>query len=1084
MDASLGQIRFLHGNRLEALADALAQDLGEAGQLAPLEPELIAVPHPAMARWLERHLARRWGIAMALEFPLPARLARRLLEAALGRGLDPDAYGYDALIWRLMATLPEFVESRDGAALRAAWRPELPLSVYALARQLALLFDAYLVHRPEWLLHWEAGRSARTGSSDELWQAALWRTLVGREETAVHRAALLDAAMRSLRTGAPDRERLPRRISVFGVATLPLATLSLIGAAAAHVPVRWYYPNPSDLYWWDLHSERELATAARRSRARGLAADATALHSEHALLAAWGRAARRFLEARDAATSTAIDDEFACDASRAPGVLGWLQRGMLHVDPAAESPPALHSDRSLSVHCCTSRLRELEIVRDRILAHIDADPTLTPDQIVVMVPDIARYAVLARAVFAQGVVLLPYQVTEAPSAGSADLISKLFELIELPDARFSLGEVLDRLAHKAFGARFGLDPDAVRWLREATSAAGITWGIDAPHRSALRGGEYAQGTWRQGLDRLLLGYALGDEDDVVAGVAPLALAEGERAQWLGGLEACIERAARWRERLIAARDCTSWSQSVRELWFDFVADDADPEVASTLAQARTLLQDWCRDVIAAGAGRLPLDRSVMLESLRTRAREITGSGLPAGSGVTLCAMVPMRSVPYRVVCLLGLDEASFPRRDSERDWNLMRAQPLGGDRLLRDDDRLLMLEALASARTHLHLSYVGIEASEGAERPPSTLIEELLAFIAQHAGAEPAAVRAALTTVHPAEPWNPAQFDAEAPTSYAAEWLPAARAVQGERRPAAPLRMATAPNAAAPISIDALRSFCRDPARFIVRRLWQLRAPALAVAESEDVLVGDSLSRYGLRAALLELRREGIERAAVAETYARARNLLVPGPIGESEFAATWADSISLAASAPARVANFDPRPLRIALGEFVLEGRVTRDLAEGGAVYAGALNGGHRLDAALAQHLAARLGIGGGNYRLVGWNHGVEQVDFVAGALPSVWYEHLLRCFLAASQSPPALWRKASWAFAEAVASGKSEDDALRKARDAFEGGRFRGALPGEGAEFEAATLARALGGEAFGSRFVAIASELLLPLAQAEAK
>ena len=87
-------------------------------------------------------------------------------------------------------------------------------------------------------------------------------------------------------------------------------------------------------------------------------------------------------------------------------------------------------------------------------------------------------------------------------------------------------------------------------------------------------------------------------------------------------------------------------------------------------------------------------------------------------GITFCEHVPMRAIPFRVVCLLGMDDESFPRSSARASFDLMQ-NPRLGDRNLRDDDRQLFLEALLSARDALLVTYVGQSAQDDSVRPAS-----------------------------------------------------------------------------------------------------------------------------------------------------------------------------------------------------------------------------------------------------------------------------------------------------------------------------------------------------------------------------
>jgi exodeoxyribonuclease V gamma subunit len=104
------------------------------------------------------------------------------------------------------------------------------------------------------------------------------------------------------------------------------------------------------------------------------------------------------------------------------------------------------------------------------------------------------------------------------------------------------------------------------------------------------------------------------------------------------------------------------------------------------------------------------------------------------SGVTFCAMLPMRSIPFKVVCLVGMNMDAFPRESKILGFDLMAKNPRIGDRSRRNDDKYLFLEALISARNKLYISYVGQSIRDNTRISPSVLVSELIDYIKEGFG--------------------------------------------------------------------------------------------------------------------------------------------------------------------------------------------------------------------------------------------------------------------------------------------------------------------------------------------------------------
>ena len=120
--------------------------------------------------------------------------------------------------------------------------------------------------------------------------------------------------------------------------------------------------------------------------------------------------------------------------------------------------------------------------------------------------------------------------------------------------------------------------------------------------------------------------------------------------------------------------------------------------------------------------RLPDIRALLdrhLAGRPTRANFRTGT-------LTVCTMVPMRSVPHRVVCLVGLDDGVFPRLGVVDGDDVLARDPMTGERDIRSEDRQLLLDAIGAATEKLVITYTGANEYSGQDRPPAVPLAELL----------------------------------------------------------------------------------------------------------------------------------------------------------------------------------------------------------------------------------------------------------------------------------------------------------------------------------------------------------------------
>lgn len=878
----------VHGNRAEALRDVLVAWM-RAHPLAPLEDEVVLVQSNGIAQWLRLALADEreggCGIAAAMRFDLPSRFFWRVYRAVLGREAVPEASPLDEsrLVWRLMRLLPELLQDPVYAPLARFLADDADARKrFQLAGRLADLFDQYQVYRADWLAAWAAGEDVLPSlrgqpaelPDDQRWQPALWRALcrdladAGLPATG-GRAAVHERFMEVVESAGDARPPgLPRRVLVFGISSLPQQSLEVLAAIARWSQVLMCVHNPCEHHWADIVQGRELLRrerASRQQRRAGfpeeLAEDALHAHAQP-LLAAWGRQGRDFIALLDTYDDAAARSRHAAllegvgqridrfDETGGATLLAQLQDDVRALRPLAETrdtwPAVAPDDHSIQFHIAHSPQREVEILHDRLLAAFDADPDLRPRDIIVMVPDIDAYAPHVRAVFglhdAGDARRIPFCLADQGSRATDPLVQGLELLRGLPNARVTASDVLDLLDVPVLRRRFGLDesdlPTLTRWIR----GANVRWGLHAEHRASLGlpATDEADHTWLFGLRRMLLGYAAGGEVSW-QGIESHGEIGGLDAALLGPLAQLVSRLdAAWRE-LREPVAPQQWADRLSRLLADFFDTQDDADAALTVERLNTALADWAESCAEAGlTEQLPL--AVVAEHWMSA---LDAGGLTQrffAGAVTFATLMPMRAIPFRHVCLLGMNDGDYPRTRAPLDFDLMGrpGQYRPGDRSRREDDRYLFLEALLSARDVLYVSWVGRSITDNAERPASVLVGQLRDHLAAGWRGAEGDLLGQLTVEHRLQPFSPAYFGSDTELfTYAREWRASAVA-----RPAA--EAALEPLASdEPLTLDELSRFLRDPVKSFFRtRLGVDLSREEALADDVEPFDADSLRRW------------------------------------------------------------------------------------------------------------------------------------------------------------------------------------------------------------------------------------------------
>lgn len=883
-------------NRIERLADALAKELAEPPAGGALAPETVVVGHAGMDEWLKRALAARRGIAANLDFQQPGSFVWRLLRARDPKLPHDSPLGRGPLVWRLYAALAE----PDGPKA-----PEVErylaggdeLTPFELAEALSTVFEQYQIYRPEWIRDWEAG----TVPDDAAWQAGLWRRVAA--GATPNPAQLYEDFARHVNDLAPGND-LPPRVSVFGISALAPAYLHLLAALAQTREVFLFVPNPSQAYWGDVEPEAKLARwqLLRPERAEYAT-------TGHPLLSALGMQTRDFIELLHDLPG---DSESREHYERPPGdsLLARLQGDILDLVEVPAKKAVAEGDESVQVHVCHSRQREVEVLHDSLLARFEADPQLGPEDILVMAPNIDDYADHISAVFgaAPSERHIPWSLADRSVREEHPIPEAILALLDLPESRLRVSEVIGLLELPSVARGRGLDAQSLGDLRRWVEAAGVRWGLDGPHREALGLPGEDGYTWRFGLDRLLAGYALAPgEEETWAGIAPWGEFEGQAARPLGALCAFVECLAGWRESLAADRPLAEWAAAMQDLLNLF-----EPETADELAAVgivRQAVADLAEQAGSAGfAGVVP--RTVARAALAARLA-VPRHPRPFLSGrVTFCALAPMRSIPAKVVWLLGMSEADFPRRGRPPGFDLIAANPRRGDRARRAEDRALFLEALGAARESFQVSYVGRSERDDTELPPSVVVSELLDVL-KRMGAEQEAV----VQQHPLQPFS-ARYTAKQKrgASYAAEWLGApGKDVRLEAfAPERPL----AREVERIVTLDELARAFANPARAFQLALGIATRRDETRLDDDEPFALDGLGRWQVRDALLArwLAEGGGFDPRACRAEFQARGLLPLGEAGRIAYEAVAAETAGLVEAVQGLVGGNAPETWEVEL--------------------------------------------------------------------------------------------------------------------------------------------------------------------------
>lgn len=877
-------LHLYQSNRLETLIDLLATVVEHPPQ-SILEPERIIIPSQGMGRWVSLQIADRIGISANIDFNLPASFTWKLLRDALKNIPERSFFDPQVLEFRIMDWLSSTQNIERYERLQNYLRTNNDVKRYELANRIAMAFDQYLVYRPDWIVGWETDQHYQLGI-DEVWQADLWKSL-NHEIAKPHRVALMQQLFEHIdQTGLSPY--LTERLSIFGISSLPPVFANLINKLSDKIDVYLFVVNPCREEWGQIFDFREISRRAGNKDPKNLY-----LESGNPLLASMGKQAREFFNSLYAEFPQ-IHSLFQEPTNSDLTVLQILQQDILKLESREihDAIPIAPSDQSIQIHVCHSPMREVEILHDQLLALFDTDATLNPNDVAVLVPDIGSYAALIEAVFGnQNSPKIPFSIADRGIINDQPLLTTFIEILTLERTRFEADRILDLLQKPSIMRRFGITQSDIPLIMYWVEKCGIRWGRDSTDKQTLGLPEEQQHTWQWGLSRLILGYALPcslakNEGPLFADLLPFDDIEGQRVQIFNRFIAFVETLSEFVDQLSAERSFSQWSQDLNST-LDRIFDPIPAEEAA-IQQIRNSL---C--LLSDLAVQADFNQTVSLDLtrrwLKNHWQQNTGSGGFLTGNVSFCNLIPMRSLPFKVIWLMGLDDGAFPRIQHPTEFDLIGRHPRAGDRARRSDDRYCFLETLLSARQRLVISYTGKDVRSDTVLPPSTLVSELIETI-KHSCMLPNGgdIVDHITHHQKLQAFDPVYFrdDPHYP-SFSKTWLSVSQRIGTENSTVKPLFSESLPPPEperSAVSLDELSDFFRNPARFILRnRLGVALGIGNTQLENKEPFTLNYFSRQEIRQWELDALNDGIP-PNVSEQMASASGQLPQGSFGRQVF--------------------------------------------------------------------------------------------------------------------------------------------------------------------------------------------------------
>jgi len=937
-------LKIYTSNHMEILAQELARIVRDPLP-SPLVPEIIVVQSRGMERWVSMEIAGHNRICANCSFLFPNPFLQEIVKKIIPDLPEDSPFDPVTMTFKIMNVLQSSIDLPGYERLkRYLVHDKNGMKLFQISQKIADLFDQYLVFRPEMIFRWENGK-------EDHWQAQLWREISTGTES-LHRARMRKTLLEKIRTHPREITNLPHRISIFGISYLPPFHLETFIELSRISQVNLFLMNPCREYWGEIVSPRQVKEIQRKYRTSTGSVEELYLEKGNRLLASLGTLGRNFFSMISGMDCQMFEHFRDPDGL---SMLSKIQRDILNLKDTDVFPLDSVSDlktsnissrsrnkvsvqpevdTSIQIHSCHSPMREIEVLHDNLLAMFEEDPDLLPKDIVVMAPDIESYAPFVQAVFdahTDEALRIPFTIADRGLRKESRIIEGFLSILDLKGSRLGTTRVMALLESAGIKERFDLSESdieiAERWIKETH----IRWGMDADFRRKFGLPGFSENTWKAGMERLVLGYAMpGLDRNLFSEILPYDQIEGGDVKILGKFLNFLDRVFTCTGSLDSPRTLTDWHVKLIKILEDFFAPDEDSE--PEMQVLRRTLDILSRTEEVSGFGG-PVELEVVKSFLENLFESVNfGTGF-ISRGVTFCAMLPMRSIPFKVVCLVGMDMDAFPRESKTVSFDLMAKNPRIGDRSRRNDDKYLFLEAIISARNKFYISYVGQSIRDNTRIAPSVLVSELMDYIEEGFGLS----EDQMVTLHRLQAFSPEYFKTGGKLfSYSKENF-AAACSRYERKDLPGFISSKLPDPAQEwnhLDIKDFSAFFSNPAKFLLEKRLGVYLPETAdvLDERENFSLGH-LEKYMIDQEMVLYRLSGSDLKDFFPVK-KASGQLPHGTVGEVVYNEMSLDAEDFVRKIEDHITGrrLKDQTVDIKLGEFTLCGRLT-DIYESGLI-------------------------------------------------------------------------------------------------------------------------------------------------------
>ncbi|WP_348666572.1 exodeoxyribonuclease V subunit gamma [Arsenophonus symbiont of Ornithomya chloropus] len=751
-------LHIYHSNKLKIHVEIIANLIKKKPLNNPFKKEIIVVQNLNISNWLQIELAKKLDVVANISFLLPSTFFYKMFSSILFNISEESVLNKRTMIWKVMQILPSLMYKPMFKLLKEYLKEDINKSkLYQLSCKIADVFNQYLIYRPEWLEKWYNQQLVEGLSDHQEWQKELWLALIQYSKKVsypkFYQENFYQQFIKCLQLKRFSAVKFPQRLFIVGISMLPPIYIKILHALGEHVdiylinvnPCRYYYDNMNWYAYIKRYQENKLYNYQNKYQVSCFLNQdlSNILYDKplimNPLLVAWGRLGWDYFY-----YLSQLDQVYEVNAFvdiSGNSLLHQIQRDILdfknYMQLGLTSETFKNSslkrrlskkDKSITFHSCHSIKREVEILQDYLLGLFEKDSKLRPKDIIVMVTNIDDYLPYIQAVFSYVSQdrRLPISISGKKIKGIDPIFKVFLSFLDLPKIRFTTKEVLNLLEIPAVARRFSIDEKELDCLRQWVKESGICWGVNDENVKMLKLPITGKNTWDFGLNRMSLGYAMDSNFGIWDDILPYNECTGLAAESVGKLAKFVDLLWEWRNILNQKRTLSAWLPLCKYLLDTFFYFEKNNESTFVF-----LLKKWHEilniGIVAKYKNVVPI--SIIRDEFLMFLNDKKMNQCFFSGEINFCTFMSICSIPFKVVCLLGMNEKVYPRLIPSVGFNLIEEKPEFGDKIYRDNDFYLFLEVLNSTSQFLYLSYIGYSINDNHMYNPSIVLTELLDYI-------------------------------------------------------------------------------------------------------------------------------------------------------------------------------------------------------------------------------------------------------------------------------------------------------------------------------------------------------------------